>query len=343
MKNYIYLFLLLFLGDNQASELKERDTIRNNAANLFLSKQFSVLNKLVLTYIETEEKTSSGVWKLSYVYDGVSKLTRVKMTIEKRKKLEELAMEYIEKYPDLSISYLVYTDMLINHAWMFKKDFYSYRIKNHKEYYIQISKAKRILNYDINNFVRDPHWYELMLIIAREEKWSKGEYSQFLDQAIKQFPDYLHIYFAAVDYLLPNPFHHHTEFFQNDGDKKNHENEIDQLAIRAVEETKSLYKKGMYARIHWYVLSKCSLNKPLFKKSKVNWEQMKVSLRDVIQQYPVQWNINNYARYACLAADPVATHQLINQIKGEPIMLAWQEKSFFERCKTWAELIINEE
>lgn len=259
--------------------------------------------------------------------------------------LEELAIKFIETYPKSSISYLIYADMLINRAGMLK-DRHQLNVNKKEDYDGLISKAKKTLQNDIKAFVQDPHWYELMLIVSSEEKWSKEEYTQFSNQAIKQFPNYLPIYFAAIGYLLPHTYYHELEFELNhpytlEG-KENHEEEINQLALRAVEETKTKYNKGMYARIHWYVLSRSSLNKPLFKKSTVNWKLMKDSFEDVIDQYPVQWNINNFARFACLAGDPVTTHKLINQIKGEPYMLAWHEKSFFERCETWATLITNE-
>jgi len=346
MKFYTFCLLSLFLVNTQALELQDRDAIRNNASKLFVSRQFSQLNELVLTYQETEEKTSNGVWKLRYVYDGISKLTRIKMTTSKRNQLEELALKYIETYPDSSVGYLIYTDMLINHAWMYKEKPYSYYIRYPKKYHPQISKAKDTLNHDIKAFSQDPHWYELMLLIAREEKWSRIEFTRFLNQAIKQFPDYLGIYIAAVGYLLPNPFYHDLEFElevnRYPENKKNHEEEIDRLALNALNDTNNKFRRGMYARIYWYVLSRSSLNKPLFKKSTVNWKQMKTSFKDIIQQYPVQWNINNFARFACLAGDPVTTFKLINQIKGEANMLAWQEQSFFERCKAWANLMTNE-
>ena len=67
---------------------------------------------------------------------------------------------------------------------------------------------------------------------------------------------------------------------------------------------------------------------------------MKTGINDVLKLYPDQWNINNFAFFACMAQDRPMTKALIDKIQT-PIKAAWQYEDsvypdYFAHCTDWA-------
>lgn len=77
-------------------------------------------------------------------------------------------------------------------------------------------------------------------------------------------------------------------------------------------------------------------NELLFKNSLVEWQKMKAGFEDIIARYPDLWNLNNYAKFACLAKDKTKTQELITKIGNNLIIEAWEKRELFDRCQTWA-------
>jgi hypothetical protein len=59
---------------------------------------------------------------------------------------------------------------------------------------------------------------------------------------------------------------------------------------------------------------------------------MKKGIDDVLARYPDAWNLNNFARFACLRGDKEKTAELIRRIGPEPMMQVWQARRNYERC-----------
>ena len=58
----------------------------------------------------------------------------------------------------------------------------------------------------------------------------------------------------------------------------------------------------------------------------------------MLKAFPDQWNINNFAKFACIARDREKAKELIDQVSGDPIPDAWGDGTIFENCKDWATL-----
>ena len=84
----------------------------------------------------------------------------------------------------------------------------------------------------------------------------------------------------------------------------------------------------MYARIYWYA-SQAHFQNELFTKSFAAWPRMKEGFEDVIARYPDSWNLNNYAKFACLARDKETTREILKRIQSDPVMEAWDPPSFY--------------
>ncbi len=293
---------------------------------MFNAEQFSKLDKTEKRYLKSKERTSSGLWKLALFYIGIAQIPNQNITDEDYwNGLEAKAKRWIKSYPDSPSGYLVYADILIERAWMYRGNGWAYEVKseNWKPFYSQIFKAKMFLYENKVISSRDPRWYQLMIIIAKAENWDMNEFSKLVDEATARTPYFYQIYFAAVDFLTPK--WHGSSI------------EIEKFANKAVDITHPLEKNAIYARIYWHV-SKTNYGVNLFTKSAVVWKKMSASIDDVLVNYPDQWNINNFAFFSCLAGDARKTNILIRKIKDKPILLVWKKISYFKNCKKWSSM-----
>jgi hypothetical protein len=63
---------------------------------------------------------------------------------------------------------------------------------------------------------------------------------------------------------------------------------------------------------------------------------MERGIDDVIARYPDAWNLNNFAKFACLALDRAKTKELLGRIGDSIVPQAWSSKSQLEQCARWS-------
>lgn len=199
---------------------------------------------------------------------------------------------------------------------------YQVRREDWKPFEKYVEKARVVLESSKDIGSKDPEWYVLMIDVATAQNWDAQRFHALLDEATTNFPFYYQIYFEAVNYLTPK-WH---------GSKK----EIEDFANQVVTRTSRKEKSGMYARIYW-VASQDNYGSDLFTSSDVVWGRMSKAIDDVIEMYPDEWNINNFAYFSCLAGDAHKANKLIRMIDGKPIISAWHDINFFTQCKAWSD------
>lgn len=321
----IFLLAALILSSpTSANELQERESIKNTVSQLFIKEQFEDLSKLSIKYLKTEERTSSGLWKLTLYNSAISGITDKNNRDEKYwSDLEAKTLRWIKSQPDSPSGYIAYATILMNHAWMYRGGGWSHEVREEdwEPFNAYVRKAKQHLIENKSIASNDPRWYETMLSIATAEGWSDEDFETLINEATSKHPFFYQIYFMAIDYLTPK-WHGNKE-------------KIEEFARKSVITTAPKDKFGMYARIYWYA-SQTNYGPALFTDSAVTWDSMNRSIDDVLAQYPDQWNINNFAYFACLAGDKDKTYALIKQIQPTLIDRAWGITSFYYQCKSWS-------
>lgn len=310
-------FSLVGHGD----ELKQREQIKNEVVDLFQKEKFSELNEIAKNYLQTEERTSSGLWKLTLLNSGLERIVNNhSKNMTQLNRLENIVLKWKKFSPENSLPYLMHAKIEISRAWRYRGEAFAKDVKkeNWKPFYEHIAKAKKLLLESENTSSKNPIWYEMMITIIKAEKGREFlEFSKILSEGTERYPYFYQIYFASVDYLKPK-WH---------GSKK----AIDEFALDAVNKTKAKEKSGMLARIYWY--SSQGEYDYWFANDPNIWKKMSVSIDDVLEKYPDQWNINNFAFFSCIAGDIKKTKQLIDRIKGEPILNVWLGQ--YDKCKKW--------
>ena len=230
---------------------------------------------------------------------------------------------WISKYPESINAHLAYAHMLLEKAWSIRGLDYTDRVapENWKPFHEQVEKARAFLvEYEeIGN--SDPRWSNMIVGIANLQGVSEPEYEALANTALDRHPDYYPIYFEIMLHYVPK--------WGGSADA------LEKFAREAVARSRSKEGHGMYARIYWYA-SQSLYGNNLFQTSSVDWQEMKHGIDDVLKAFPDQWNINNFAKFACFARDREKTKKLIDQMSGDPIPDAWGDDTNFESCKAWA-------
>ena len=308
---------------SKQSELSIRKDISSEAANAFLSGSFEKLENYYSIYRQRTSRTPGGRWKLQFFYVGIlpANLEDERDWIEAETKI----LKWIKLYPKSPAPYIVYSDFLIKRAWYFRGEASAKDVSREAwELFNQnIDLARSTLEKSKEIASVDPQWYANMVTVAKTQSWSKKEVKKLLYEALSKEPYYQQTYHEAFSYMLPK----WSGSFE----------EAENFAEDAVAITNKCEGRGMYARLYWRAFNNDRefTNKP-FDSAQVDWKKFSEGFEDILVRYPDSWNVNNYARFACLARDKAKARKWINKIGSKPVIEAWdQEGVNFTDCQKW--------
>ena len=213
---------------------------------------------------------------------------------------------------------------MIDHGWAYRGNGYasSVREEDWAPFFRYVARGRNYLETHKSVAASDPQWYGTMLEVARVEGWNRGPYEALLNEALEREPLYYWNYFEALEYLLPkwggNP------------------REVEKFAEDAVRRTSAQEGNGMYARIYWSA-SQSQWGDRVLADSLAQWRLMREGFDDVIDKYPDAWNLNNYAKFACLARDKAITREILERVQAVSVLPeAWEPEGLFKRCTDWS-------
>jgi hypothetical protein len=312
-----------------AGEMAQRAAITRSAQLSFISEDFPRLEEMSARFRSEKSRTPSGLWHLTLFYTGIDALA------ERQKRaapegyidsafemIEGTTQKWMRKFPDSPAAHIVHAGVLITHGWAHRGGDYASKVKPESwaPFRKYIAMAREHLEKHKEVASRDPRWYEIMLTIARAQSWERDEFEKLLEEAVNREPLHYQTYFMALEYLMPK-WH---------GDL----GEIETFAQDATSRTQGQEGQGMYARIYWYA-SQSQFANNLFEDSQAVWPRMKAGFEDVVARYPDPWNLNNYARFACLARDKGKTKELLERTQASIVPEAWTPESLRAQCAAW--------
>jgi hypothetical protein len=312
-----------------ATELEQRAEIKAAAKRSFLLNDFDDLERLAASYRREKSRTASGVWKLSVFYDGINDvfidILKEQRDVAAYDRVEERTRNWVEKYPESPTGHIAHSMVLAERAWAHRgrgaADTVSDAAWALFRQHIAATRAYLEKHKDVASV--DPAWYGEMIAIARDQNWDRAKFDALLEEALDREPLFYQNYFTAVTHLMPR-WH---------GDLQ----QIEDFAQYAVRKTRHLEGQGMYARIYWYA-SQMEFKNEIFTNSLADWPQMKAGFDDVISRYPDAWNLNNYARFACMARDKPKAVELLARIGTSVVSEAWVPIGLQSQCAQWSSM-----
>lgn len=182
---------------------------------------------------------------------------------------------------------------------------------------MNVEKARQELQSIASQGKTDPGWYASLLRVARAQGWSPQAHNNLYAESVKSFPDYLPLYFEKASYLAPRWY-----------------GTVDGFRAYVTEATKETYPalgKTLYARLNWLM----STN-DMFHNGQADWREMKSGFERIVKDHPHAWNINNFAKFACMARDSETFMQMDKKIDGKPNLSAFSDDpEWYAWCKKY--------
>jgi hypothetical protein len=306
-----------------ASEENERSDIKAEVLTALSSRDYGRLEDLSNRYASPAERTSSGLWKQTMLFFAFVELQHFDYRADDLwKELNEAAMGWTRAYPQSSGAHVAVALVHYAHGWAYRGPGWASTVphENWKPYREYLVKAQDYLRNEASFASKDPNYQNLMLVILNELQAPEEEFQKLAGQAMTTNPGFYQTYFTIMNHYLP----------KWGGDAK----AVEDFARAAVKYTKETDGDGMYARIYW-AASQSQFGAELFTRSEANWSDMKRGITDVLARYDDAWNVNHFAKFACLANDREMTHELMAKIGSNPLPAAWQDVSF-AKCQNWA-------
>lgn len=236
-------------------------------------------------------------------------------------RIEAISDMWIKQQPQSVVAKLAHLELLKRRAWSIRGGAYAADVPESawKPFQAALKRASDYLASEKSTLAQYPDYYTECIAIAKGmDHGISARAMQCLEKGMHTFPDYYPMYFEMLDYLLPK-WHGNTAA-------------VERFAEGVVEKTRHIEGEAMYARIYWYA-SQAEFDDTLFTDSSAQWDRMRAGFNDIVAKYPDEWNIQNYAKFACLAGDFDQFSKERARMKQAPIEKTWGNGDLFARCE----------
>ena len=334
MRSLMYIVLLAaFMGSpvtlaqarSSLSELAVRDELDQEAQRMVRARQWTELDARYRQLVDEGTRTPSGIWASGVFMRGIENayFSSLPTTPEGWDEVERDIGKWLEVVPASGPARLIMANAIVKRAWHIRGDGYARTVPQQAwaPFHAQLRRARDYLQGQEKVVSRYPEYYYTALVIEKGLNDGHANALRLFDEATTRYPGYYPTYFAMLQYLLPK-WHGGPS-------------EIETFARQAVERSRGVEGEGMYARIYWYA-AQVNYKDDLFLESYARWDSMKAGFEAVLQRYPDQWNLQNYAHFACMAGDAETTATLFDRIETPVIAEAWKGGASFADCERLA-------
>ena len=288
------------------------------------ARDFAYLERQVTELRRSPRLLSDGQPELAAFYAGVSKCVQMRcgdedLSPEAWSHHSLLLDEWNKAYPHSSAAKIARANFMREFAWYARGLGYSNTVSDaqYKLFAQRTQTAHAMFEEIRKSSADDPAWIAGLLAIALVERWSSDRFNALHDEGVRRFPYYMPIYFLKGAYLSPRWGGTHSSFTK--------------YVNETVQATSSTMGESMYARLNW-----SSWSPDMFQSGQSDWPRMREGFLRITRDFPDQWNINHFAKFACMAGDADTLRSQIGKITPTPIREAWGDMQFFDRCKELA-------
>jgi hypothetical protein len=281
--------------------------------------------KAVAPLLASQEKTPAGTWMLSHYYREHDKALEYAVHNDTfAKELAPVFLQFVESQPK-SPYIFVEKAKILKQTMLSAEPGLDPKAPNLEAREVRFDKLMdEYQSYmQTRNAVAetDPEWFkeQLRSIGYKCERFS--ELWPTLETASARFPDYNSLYAVAIL----------TATQCEPGQAVKH---IKRIVDQGVERTKATDGEGFYVRIFWSATG--FFGDAVFDSPLIDWPRMKRAMTDVMTRYPDAWNVNHFAKFACIGHQAELARELMPKVMAEPMMTAWEQREALDNCYAWA-------
>lgn len=314
LRHCIAIFMTIigaaFFASASANELEDREAIYNQVDSDFFNGKFTIIETQAKSYLDTQERTTSGLWRLTILHASFERIMASSNSLSTK---QEILKTWAKAYPASATVRFAEVQLLMARAKSIRGLSGKYELDPEvvEPYQRLLRRASDRMEADKALTGTDPRWYSLMFDIARLQRWNREDFYKLALEAFEKHPLYYQNYFDAIEFITS----------QDNWTA----NEVEDFVNAAVKRTRKHENMGMYARIYWSA-SQSYYRNYIFEQSLVSWPKMKQGFDDIMKKYPDDWNLNNYAKFSCLAKDAETTRALFQKIGSSFMPQVWSKK-----------------
>ena len=226
-----------------------------------------------------------------------------------------------KKYPDEAFVAMAEARYWAFYAWDARGGGYASSVSDDgwQLFRERMEKAESVLLDTKSYSASIPSWYIVMIKAQSILNHPADEIDKVFLDGVKRYPSYYPIYFEMLNFLLP----------KWGGSWRT----VDNLIQWSVEHTRVKEGMTMYARLYWVADQYSDVK--LFKDTFASWPKMKQGFSDLMARHPKsKWNLNNFAKFACMAGDKQTFLKLRKQIGEGVLDAAWPQNTSLDLCET---------
>lgn len=304
----------------------ERTRIRAEAAALYVQDAGSLarLDAMAERFRTGRERTPSGFWRLTALYEGLSAATPPQTitpaVIQERARILEA---WIKAHPGSPTPHLAFAILLRNYAYASGVDARQIEDPETGEQALaeRLREVRSFLDEQKAVASVDPHWYALIAEVMGLQGEPHEKLLASFDEGVRREPLYYPTYFETFHALQ--------------GRAGNSAASLAAFADRAAALTHAAEGEGLYLRIHWYA-AEAIYGYGLFSHSNLDWPRLTRGMTDVLARYGDTWNRGHFAMMACLATDREQARRLLAPLPERVALSAAAPAVVLEKCRPWA-------
>ena len=307
------------------TEPEEDTVVKEFALALLLDRDTQRFDELAKEYRASGERTASGTWKLSLLYNAIERRSLAPQDAQ-WKDLQDLSDDWLAREPDSPTAVVLNARVLYTHAWSWRGEGPASGVpaQNWQRYQQLIQKARSVLDQHPDVARHDPEWDTLRISIAREQGADSQQILALADRALQRWPYYYPIHNAATNALLP----------RWGGSRR----AIQSYVKLALDRSRAREGTQAYARIYYYIArttDRDALDDLNLMGAK--WLPMQQSLAELLSAYPSSFNYDMARVITCFATQEVAYRAFGRAPTQDIVAVAWWDTREWRRgCNEWA-------
>jgi len=292
---------------------------------MLLSRQFDDLERVADESRKSNAAIGDGQPRLAALYGGLagclSSGCSNRLSEEQWQERHRLLLEWRKTRPQSVTAEIAMASFFIEHAWAIRGQGYANTVKSETwpAFRESIAAARKKLEEAGPAAKNDPGWFAAMLEAGVAQGWPTEQFERVYKEGKLKHPLYLPLYFNASSYFAPRWYGSVSE--------------LRAFIDESVAATRSQLGETLYARLNWSLWTR-----DMFRNGQADWGRMKAGFDRMVTDYPDPWNINNFAKFACMAGDSRTVLALAKKIGARPIEAAWGGSTqYYNQCIAFAQ------
>ncbi|MGC2236023.1 MAG: hypothetical protein WA584_07670 [Pyrinomonadaceae bacterium] len=301
--------------ERKFDETIETDKLSRRAFEELEKENFAWIEQQAEKARKGKELLPGGYWKIAYIYFGLD--APANNTDEAYQKHFERLNRWKEKFPKSITARVALASSWFSYSAEASGTGYAYTVsdEDRKLSHERLENAEKELLEAKNLQGKCPHWYFLMLSLARNQGWEFKDYEALYRDAVAYEPDYYYFQRDKAIYLMPR---YHGKSGEWEAYVENVSNEIGG-------------EKG--AMMYYLLLSYCTvnINDNYFDKKKFSWEKAKRGFDAIEKNFKMEkQRLNEFAKFTVYANETAAAKEAFERIGENWLASIWTSKENFE-------------